>query len=123
MFPSRNDINQTSIIQEQLGVKKLNGVSTIDFHITAKCSQACPYCWGPRRFRNPVDTETAQRILTRIRDLGVRRVVFTGGDPLQRPDAPGLIRFAREIGLETALSTTGDFVTPEILQRLSPYLD
>jgi len=114
---------QTSIFQEQLNVNKLNGVSTIDFHITAKCSQACPYCWGPRRFRNPVDTATAQRILARIKGLGVRRVVFTGGDPLQRSDAPSLIRYAKEIGLETALSTTGDFVTPEILNVLSPYLD
>jgi len=123
MTQTIHDQYPKSIFQQPLDLKKLNGVSTIDFHITAKCSQACPYCWGPRRFRNPVDTETAQRILTRIKDLGVRRVVFTGGDPLQRPDAPELIRFAKEIGLETALSTTGDFVTPEILESVSPYLD
>lgn len=119
MSQSFHNTYQASIFQEQ----KLNGVSTIDFHITAKCSQACPYCWGPRRFRNPVDTETAQRIIDRIKELGVRRVVFTGGDPLQRSDAPDLIRYAKEIGLETALSTTGDFITPEILGSLSPYLD
>ena len=106
-----------------LKATRLNGVSTIDFHITAKCSQACPYCWGPRRFRTPVDTDTAQRIIARIKGLGVRRVVFTGGDPLQRSDTPDLIRFAKERGLETALSTTGDFVTAEILESLSPYLD
>lgn len=98
-------------------------VATIDFHITARCSQACPYCWGPRRFRTPVDTETAQKILDRIRSLGVKRVVFTGGDPLQRADAPSLIRYAKEQGLETALSTTGDFVTPKILKQLAPALD
>jgi MoaA/NifB/PqqE/SkfB family radical SAM enzyme len=116
-------MSQITIFQEQIDFKKLNGVSTVDFHITAKCSQACPYCWGPRRFRNPVETETAQRILARIKGLGVRRVVFTGGDPLQRPDASALIRFAKEIGLETALSTTGDFVIPETLEQVSPYLD
>jgi len=110
---------QATIFQDQ----KLYGVSTIDFHITAKCSQACPYCWGPRRFRNPVETETAQRILARIKNLGVRRIVFTGGDPLQRPDAPDLVRFAKEIGLETALSTVGDFVTPDILESVSSCLD
>ena len=116
-------MSQTSIFYEQADTMKVNGVSTIDFHITARCSQSCPYCWGPRRFRNPVETETAQRILARIKDLGVRRVVFTGGDPLQRSDAPELIRFAKEIGLETALSTVGDFVTQNILERVSPYLD
>lgn len=119
MNQTLTNTSQTFKFPEQ----KLNGVSTIDFHITAKCSQACPYCWGPRRFRIPVDTETAQRILTRIKELGVRRVVFTGGDPLQRPDAPDLIQFAKGVGLETALSTVGDFVTPDILEQVSPYLD
>ena len=119
MNQNSSNTYQAPFFREQ----KLNGVSTIDFHITAKCSQACPYCWGPRRFRNSVDTDTAQQILARIKDLGVRRVVFTGGDPLQRADAPELIRFAKEIGLETALSTVGDFVTPEILEQVSPYLD
>jgi MoaA/NifB/PqqE/SkfB family radical SAM enzyme len=114
-----NDMNTI----HHLKANKLNGVSTVDFHITAKCSQACPYCWGPRRFRNPVDTESAQRIIARIKELGVRRIVFTGGDPLQRPDALDLIRYAKETGLETALSTTGDLVTPEILKGLSSFLD
>lgn len=115
--------NTTPVFQEQTNAIKLNGVATIDFHITAKCSQACPYCWGPRRFRNPVNTETAERIIARIQELGVRRIVFTGGDPLQRPDAPNLIRFAKEKGLETALSTTGDFLTPEILEHVCTNLD
>lgn len=115
----------SSILASQgfIQANRLNGVSTVDFHITAKCSQACPYCWGPRRFRNPVDTEISKRIIARIKHLGVRRIVFTGGDPLQRPDAPDLIQFAKETGLETALSTTGDLLTPEILKDLSPYLD
>jgi MoaA/NifB/PqqE/SkfB family radical SAM enzyme len=118
-----DNIFQVSALQQELIMNPSIGVSTIDFHITAKCSQACPYCWGPRRFRNPVDTQIAHRIIARIKELGVRRIVFTGGDPLQRPDAPVLIRYAKDIGLETALSTTGDFVTPEILNQLSPYLD
>ena len=123
MSQTNLDTQPVSIFHESSSAIKLNGVSTIDFHITAKCSQACPYCWGPRRFRHPIEAEAAERIISRIKELGVRRIVFTGGDPLQRPDAPDLIRFAKETGLETALSTTGDFVTPEILERVSPVLD
>jgi MoaA/NifB/PqqE/SkfB family radical SAM enzyme len=123
MYQILDNISQVSALQQDVMMIPSIGVSTVDFHITAKCSQACPYCWGPRRFRNPVDTETAQSIIDRIAELGVRRIVFTGGDPLQRPDAPALIRYAKDIGLETALSTTGDFVTPEILRELSSFLD
>ena len=49
----------TAVSQVQIGPGMLNGVSTVDFHTTTKCSQACPYCWGPRRIRKPVETETA----------------------------------------------------------------
>lgn len=112
-----------SIFDKPVDTPSLKGVSTVDFHLTAACSQACPYCWGPRRFRNPVDTDTAKRIIARIKDLGILRIVFTGGDPLLRHDAPILIRYAKEIGLETALSTTGDHLTPELLDHLAPYLD
>lgn len=118
-----DNIFQVSALQQDVMMNQSIGVSTVDFHITAKCSQACPYCWGPRRFRNPVTTETAQRIIARMAELGVRRIVFTGGDPLQRSDAPALIRYAKGTGLETALSTTGDFVTPDILRELSSFLD
>lgn len=101
----------------------MTGVATIDFHITARCDQACPYCWGPRRFRKTVDTETAHRIIARIKEVGARRVVFTGGDPLHRADAVELIRSAKDSGLETALSTTGDRLTPGVLSGISPILD
>jgi len=101
----------------------MTDVATIDFHITARCDQACPYCWGPRRFRKTVDTETAHRIIARIKEMGARRVVFTGGDPLHRADAVDLIQYAKEIGLETALSTTGDRLTPALLSQVSPSLD
>lgn len=111
------------MIQAGQGERKMAGVATIDFHITARCSQACPYCWGPRRFRKVVDTGTARLIITRIKQIGARRVVLTGGDPLHRADAVDLIRYAKEIGLETALSTTGDQLTPAILSKVSPFLD
>src|SRR5512145_575557 len=123
MYQILDNISQVSALQQDVMMNQSIGVSTVDFHITAKCSQACPYCWGPRRFRNPVNTETAERIIARIQELGVRRIVFTGGDPLQRSDAPDLIQFAKEMSLETALSTTGDLVTPEILESISPFLD
>jgi len=98
-------------------------VATIDFHVTSECSQACPYCWGPVGFTHPVDTATAQRIVSRIKAVGARRIVFTGGDPLQRPDTKDLIRHAKNIGLEVALSTTGDRLTPSLLAKIGPDLD
>lgn len=90
-------------------------VATIDFHVTSECNQECPYCWGPQGFENPVDTATARAIITRIAELGIRRIVFTGGDPILRGDIGELIDLAKSSGLEVALSTTGDELTRKFL--------
>lgn len=98
-------------------------VATIDFHVTCECSQECAYCWGPEGFVHPVDTATARRIVSRVKGVGARRIVFTGGDPLQRTDIGALLRHAKGIGLQVALSTTGDKLTTTFLEQFGVYID
>jgi len=97
-------------------------VVTIDYHVTSECSQECPYCWGPQGI-DAVDTGTALAIVSKIASFGARRIVFTGGDPLQRPDIGLLIRRARAVGLEVAVSTTGDLLTAEFLAEHGAWID
>ena len=98
------------------------GVETFDFHVTSECSQECAYCWGPQGIV-PVDTETALAIIAKIASGATRRIVFTGGDPLQRADIGRLIRAAAEQGLEVAVSTTGDLITAPFLETNGPFID
>ena len=97
-------------------------VATIDFHITCECSQACPYCWGPQEIE-AVDTATALAIVSKVAAGPARRIVFTGGDPLQRPDSGLLIQAAKRAGLEVAVSTTGDQLTASFLAEHGPFID
>lgn len=91
-------------------------VATIDFHVTAACTQNCAYCWGPSpTMPAALDTVAALAVIDRVRAFGVRRMVFTGGDPLLHQDLVRLIRHARAQGLEVAVSTTGDRLTHEFL--------
>lgn len=96
--------------------------ATIDFHVTSECSQECPYCWGPQAVP-AVGTRTALAIVRRIAAVGARRIVFTGGDPLQRADLGRLLAAARRAGLEVALSTTGDLLTAGFLADHAADLD
>jgi MoaA/NifB/PqqE/SkfB family radical SAM enzyme len=97
-------------------------VVTIDFHVTSRCSLECPYCWGPLGVR-AVSTATARRIIERVKELRIRRIVFTGGDPLQRPDIGPLLHHARRLGLEVALSTTGDRLSEGFLRSYGRDID
>ncbi|MGD8412841.1 MAG: radical SAM protein [Candidatus Latescibacterota bacterium] len=107
-----------------MAAKDLTGVvSTIDFHVTSECNQECPYCWGPQDIEHPVDTETALAIVGKVKKVGATRIVFTGGDPLKREDIFELLELAKKIGLEVAVSTTGDELTPKVLERMAPCTD
>ena len=97
-------------------------VATFDFHVTSECSQECAYCWGPQGIPE-VETGTALAIISKIAAHGSKRIVFTGGDPLQRNDIGQLIRHAAGEGLEVAVSTTGDKLTTQFLDANAQYID
>ena len=97
-------------------------VETFDFHVTSECSQECAYCWGPQGI-DAVDTGTAFAIIDKIASGATRRIVFTGGDPLQRSDIGLLIEHAAKQGVEVAVSTTGDKLSGSFLETYGPFID
>lgn len=97
-------------------------VSTVDYHVTSECSQECAYCWGPQGIPE-VDTATAFAIIDKIASSGAQRIVFTGGDPLQRSDIGDLVEHAAQAGLEVAVSTTGDKLTRSFLDHHEEAID
>ena len=98
--------------------------ATIDYHVTSRCNQECTYCWGPQDFdETEVDSNTAAAIVRKIAGSGAKRIVFTGGDPILRPDIGMLIRLAKQEGLEVALSTTGDELTRSFVRGYGRWID
>src|SRR3972149_8777362 len=69
------------------------------------------------------DTPTALALASRVAAGPARRIVFTGGDPLKRPDIGLLIRAAKDDGLEVAVSTTGDELTEPFLVAHGSFID
>lgn len=72
---------------------------------TQSCALACRHCRASAQpGRDPLELSTAegQRALDQIAAMGTPLVVFTGGDPNNRPDLPDLVRHAKSIGLRSA---------------------
>src|SRR5579863_4224036 len=71
---------------------------------TQACDLACVHCRASaqsERHPHELSTEQGFRLLDEIRSFGEPLMVFTGGDPLKRPDLDDLIRYAVKIGLRT----------------------
>src|SRR4051812_34255157 len=74
---------------------------------TQACDLACVHCRAsaaPERNRSELTTEEGYRLLDQIREFGSPLIVFTGGDPLKRPDLFPLLRQSVALGLRTNVS-------------------
>jgi len=74
------------------------------WEVTQACDLACVHCRAsaqPERNSSELTTEQGYRLLDEIRSFGEPLMVFTGGDPLKRPDLYDLIRYSVKIGLRT----------------------
>src|SRR3954463_12011432 len=83
--------------------------------ITEKCSLRCTYCMPeeglPAIPRDDLLTaaEIARLVWIGARDLGIREVRFTGGEPLTRGDLVDIVRLSGEAapGIPLAMTTNG----------------
>jgi AdoMet-dependent heme synthase len=87
------------------------------WELTQACDLACVHCRACAvESRNPfeLNTEEGFRLLEEVRSFGDPLMVFTGGDPLKRPDLFSLLRKSVQLGLRTT-------VTPSATPLLTPH--
>ncbi len=73
------------------------------------------------RDRHPAELTTAEgyRLLDEIRSFGDPLMVFTGGDPLKRPDIFDLLRYSSSLGLRTTVTPSATpLLTTEAVERI-----
>ncbi len=82
---------------------------TIEFDLTNVCNNKCPQCFGFYGTDNSsVDLEAAKSVVKQIVEMGGRALTFTGGgEPTCNPHLVEVMKFAKELGLDTALITNG----------------
>lgn len=94
---------------------------TIAWEITRACAFACVHCRADAQHqRDPreLTTEEGYRLIDRFKAFGSPILVFTGGDPMMRPDLFDLIRYATHQGLRCSLTPTATALpTPERLLK------
>jgi MoaA/NifB/PqqE/SkfB family radical SAM enzyme len=83
------------------------------------CNLKCVMCNHWRETRPPpLPFQRLQEIVTELAALGCRKIHFSGGEPLLRPDVPELVAQAASLGIRTTLTTNGTLVDKELAKRL-----
>ncbi|MCP4688303.1 MAG: radical SAM protein, partial [Desulfobacterales bacterium] len=88
------------------------------FAITENCNARCEYCRYWRRRRPDLPSDAVFTVLRGLKRLGVRSVVFSGGECLLRADLLDIIRFAGELGMATSVVTNGSIRDKELFYEL-----
>lgn len=94
------------------------------WNVGQRCNLHCRHCYAQARdiaYSGELTTQEGLHLLDGLADFGVPVVLFSGGEPLMRPDILLLIQHARARGMRAVLSTNGTLITPDMAQRLQEY--
>jgi 12,18-didecarboxysiroheme deacetylase len=93
----------------------------IVWNVGRRCNLKCVHCYSHSsdvEYKGELNTKEAEAF---IKDLGEFKspvLLFSGGEPLMRPDLYQLIMFAREAGLRAVISTNGTLITEQVAGEL-----
>ncbi len=101
-----------------------SGWGQLFLELTGRCNEKCVHCYadsGPTREEH-LTVEQVRRVVAEARQLGLRWIQFTGGDPLISPALlPGVER-AREVGFEKVeVYTNGLALQKELCNALAAH--
>ncbi|MCU0588010.1 MAG: 12,18-didecarboxysiroheme deacetylase [Syntrophobacteraceae bacterium] len=91
------------------------------WNATRRCNLKCIHCYAHAKDQPSPDelsTEEGKLLLDDLARFGTPVVLFSGGEPLMRPDLVELADYAVGKGMRAVISTNGTLITPEVAQSL-----
>ena len=91
------------------------------WNVGRRCNLRCIHCYSHSRdceYSGELAHDEGIRLLDDLAAFGSPVVLFSGGEPLMRPDIFELIEHAASRGLRAVVSTNGTLITPDISSRL-----
>jgi radical SAM protein with 4Fe4S-binding SPASM domain len=83
------------------------------WNVTRTCNLRCVHCYSdshPQKYPGELTTDQAKAVIDDLVQFGIPALLFSGGEPLTRPDLPELMEYASKSGLRLTLSTNGTLI-------------
>jgi MoaA/NifB/PqqE/SkfB family radical SAM enzyme len=87
-------------------------------YVTDQCNLDCAYCTEYDNSRPHPSIDDLKKWVRKIRELGTMRIALVGGEPLVHPDIVELVRYCRELGFATSLTSNGFLLTRKLVAQL-----
>lgn len=95
-----------------------SGLHILELEITKRCNLNCKHCYVGGNQAVDLDDEWIEKTIIQANDIGINRLVLTGGEPLLHKKVFEFAHFARDIGIpDVALLTNGTLITEETAKK------
>lgn len=91
------------------------------WNVTRQCNLKCRHCYAQAQGKKPngeLTTQEGKILLDDLSAFGAPVILFSGGEPLMRPDLPELAQYAVDKGMRAVISTNGTLVTQDLAKIL-----
>lgn len=88
---------------------------------TRTCNLRCIHCYmdsEAKKYAGELSTEEAKQMIDDLAEFRVPVLLFSGGEPLIRPDIFELAEYAGSKGIRPTFSTNGTLITRKVAQRI-----
>jgi MoaA/NifB/PqqE/SkfB family radical SAM enzyme len=91
----------------------------VKLKINYGCNLKCQMCkhWRERR-EPPISMDRFKEVIGELAELGCKKIHFSGGEPMLRPQLPDLVAHASGLGLRVTLTTNGTLIDKEKAKAL-----
>ncbi len=91
------------------------------WNMTRRCNLKCVHCYAQAKdkaYDNELTTTEGKALIDDLARFGSPVMLFSGGEPLMRPDLPEMAEYAVSKGMRAVISTNGTLITREMAHTL-----
>ncbi len=107
-------------VEEIEDARKNNKLLSMEIEFSLRCNFKCPYCYVGKEsdYEEELTKEEHKDTILQAKELGAKKIIILGGEPMIYPHIMEMIRFIDELGLEIEMFTNGSKITPEVAKEL-----
>lgn len=98
-------------------------ITAANWHLTDRCNYSCKFCFMDKLVGHEADIDSGREIILRLKEFGITKLNFVGGEPLLHPYLKEFATFSKENGLTVSIVSNGYFLTEDTLRGLKPIVD
>src|ERR1035437_9297859 len=107
--------------REEIDDALKNGrILSLEIEFSQRCNFRCPYCYGVDKTvsDNELSLEEIRDTILQAKELGARKIIILGGEPMVYSHIMEMIDFIHSHGLDVQMFTNGTNITLGVAKQL-----